>query len=181
MNEDTTKTDAPVVKIAYEEPKIGNVPTDVNLEEIFGNLPMVTTTPTWVPMRFRDGIAMDTTTHRIWYYDFTHNVWKTIGGATSVLGTTGAVSLDPSLGSVFTITPTAAVQVTPSSFPSGAFMVVRVLTSGTTSYVIDFQTGFVTTATLSTGTLSGRYFTIAFICDGTYWIEISRTTAMLPF
>lgn len=96
------------------------------------------------------------------------------------LGTTGAVTMNPLLGNVFTITPTAAVQLSVSNFIVGIYSLV-VLTSGTTSYVIDFQTGFTTTATLSTGVADGRYFTITFVCDGVGMREIARTVAMLPF
>ena len=102
----------------------------------------------------------------------------TIGTVT--LGTTGAVTLNPSLGNIFTITPTANTQITPTSFPNGSIMVVRVLTSGTTSYTITFNTGFVANGTLATGTVTAKYFTVSFVCDGVYWIELSRTPAMSP-
>lgn len=98
----------------------------------------------------------------------------------SALGTTGAVNLNPALGNVFTITPTGATQINPTAYPAGYIIVVRVLTSGTTSYTITFNTGFVANGTLSTGTLDSRYFSATFVCDGTYWIELSRTPAMLP-
>ena len=98
----------------------------------------------------------------------------------TALGTTGAVTLNPKLGNVFTITPTAAVQITPNSFPAGAMIVVKVLSSGTTSYAITFDVGFVANGTLSTGASDARYFTATFICDGAKWIELSRTPAMLP-
>lgn len=96
------------------------------------------------------------------------------------LGATGAVTLDPTLGNVFKITPTNNVQLTASVFPVGAIITIVVLTSGTTSYTIDFQTGFTVVGTLSTGTLSGRYFTITFASDGVNFRELCRTAAMLP-
>lgn len=96
------------------------------------------------------------------------------------LGTTGAVTMNLLLGNVFTITPTAAVQLSVSNIVVGLYSIV-VKTSGTSSYVIDFQTGFTTTATLATGTLDGRYFTITFVCDGVGMREVARTVAMLPF
>lgn len=101
--------------------------------------------------------------------------------AVSALGTTGAVILNPMLGNVFTITPTANVQPTVSNFTKKGIFTVVVLTSGTNSYTIDFQTGFTTTATLATGTASGRYFVITFVCDGVGFREVARTAAMLPF
>jgi len=98
----------------------------------------------------------------------------------NVLGTTGAVVFNPVAGNIFTLTPTGATQIKPMSFPAGQIVVFRILTSGITSYTITFDVGFVANGTLSTGTNSGRYFTVTFACDGTYWNELSRTVAMLP-
>lgn len=101
--------------------------------------------------------------------------------AVSVLGAAGVVILNPFKGNVFTITPAAAVQLTVSDFRKKGIFTLVVKTSGTTSYVIDFQTGFTTTATLATGTLDGRYFVVTFVCDGVGFREVARTAAMLPY
>jgi hypothetical protein len=95
------------------------------------------------------------------------------------LGTTGAITLDPTKGTVFTITPTAAVQIKPTSFPLGIFSII-IKTSGTSSYTITFDVGFTAIGTLSTGTSDGRYFTATFVCDGINFREVARTAAMLP-
>lgn len=97
------------------------------------------------------------------------------------LGTTAAATeINPLLGNVFTITPSASIALTVTNFIPGIYALV-VKTSGTTSYTIDFQTGFTTTATLATGTGDGRYFTITFVCDGVGMREVARTAAMLPY
>lgn len=100
--------------------------------------------------------------------------------STVTLGTSGAVAFDPTSASVFLVTPTAAVQYTPSLFPAGQIIVFRILSSGLVSYTITFSTGFVANGTFTTDALGGRYYTVTFACDGTYWVELSRTIAMLP-
>lgn len=97
------------------------------------------------------------------------------------LPSTGTILLNPLAGNVFTITPTASVVLTVSNFTKKMIFTIVVLTSGTSSFTLDFQTGFTTTATLSTGTLNGRYFVITFVCDGKGFREVARTVAMLPF
>jgi hypothetical protein len=55
---------------------------------------------------------------------------------------------------------------------------IIIVTSGTTSFTITFGSGFKTTGTLATGTVTARTFTINFVSDGTNMIEMSRTVAM---
>jgi len=116
------------------------------------------------------------------YACFTSGVWSRIGtdGTAKALGTTGAVTLDPTTSKVFTITPTGNTQISATVFPDGIYSLV-IKTSGTSNYVIGFQTGFTTVSTFSTGTLDGRYFTITFVCDGVGFREIARSVAMLPY
>lgn len=99
--------------------------------------------------------------------------------AKTVLGTTGTVSLDPTLGNLFTCTPTAAITaLNAASVPTGQLIYIVFTTSGTSSFVVTFNTNFKTTGTLATGTVSGKVFTMTFISDGTNFNETSRTTAM---
>lgn len=80
-----------------------------------------------------------------------------------------------------------AVKVTPNNNhtytttvpPSGHTSTIIILTSGTSSYTITFGSGFKTTGTLATGTVSSRVFVLQFISDGTSLYETSRTTAMV--
>lgn len=52
-----------------------------------------------------------------------------------------------------------------------------VLTSGTTSRTLTFGSNFKSTGTLVTGTADAKRFVVKFIFDGTYFVEVSRTTA----
>ena len=96
----------------------------------------------------------------------------------TALGATGTVSLDPTLGQVFTITPTGNVTLNAASAPAGAYVTVIVTTSGTNSYNITPTTNFKSTGALATGTASGKVFTIGFVGDGTNLNEDGRTAAM---
>lgn len=78
------------------------------------------------------------------------------------------------------------VQVTPNATGSftttvpvvGTLCTLIVLTSGTTSYTMTFGTGFKSTGTLATGTVTARRFVFQFVSDGTSLIEASRTVAI---
>jgi hypothetical protein len=76
------------------------------------------------------------------------------------------------------VTPNATATFTSTVPAAGAICVLSILTSGTTSYTITFGTGFKSTGTLATGTVTARYFNITFVSDGTNLIEMSRTTAI---
>lgn len=80
---------------------------------------------------------------------------------------------------VFLITPTASGTYTNNGTAFlGKRISIVITTSGTTSYTVTFGSGFKTTGTLTTGTVSGKVFTISFVGDGTNFNETSRTTAM---
>lgn len=98
--------------------------------------------------------------------------------ALTALGASGTVPMAPQAGiSVWTLTPTAAVTINGTGKRNAlAFLIVT--TSGTTSYTLTFGSNFKSTGTLSTGTVSGKVFVIAFIGDGTNLNEITRTPAM---
>lgn len=96
----------------------------------------------------------------------------------TTLGASGTVSLDPTLGDVFKLTPTGDVTLNAASAPAGARITLVVITSGTTSRNITPNTNFKSTGALATGTVTAKTFTINFIGDGSNLIETSRTTAM---
>jgi hypothetical protein len=98
--------------------------------------------------------------------------------AVTALGTTGTISLDPTLGRVFTVTPTGAITLNAASAPAGAVVYVVVTTSGTSSFNVTPSTKFKSTGALATGTSSGKVFTITFVGDGTNMNEVARTAAM---
>jgi hypothetical protein len=90
------------------------------------------------------------------------------GTTAMAFGSYGVVRVVPNATATYTTTVPAA----------GTLGTLIVVTSGTTSYTITFGTGFKTTATLVTGTVSARTFTLSFVSDGTNVIETSRTIAM---
>lgn len=99
-------------------------------------------------------------------------------GPATALGDTGTVSLDPSLGDVFTTAPTGDMTINASSALLGSRVSIVVTTPDTTSRTLTFGTNFKTVGTLATGTVASKVFTISFVGDGTNLNEVSRTTAM---
>jgi hypothetical protein len=79
---------------------------------------------------------------------------------------------------VVQVTPNATATYTTTVPPAGTRCTLIILTSGTTSYTITFGSGFRTTGTLVTGTVTARTFTISFVSNGSSVIETSRTVAM---
>ncbi len=95
------------------------------------------------------------------------------------LATSGSASIDPSLGNVFTITPTADTTISAASAPVDASIKLLVLTSGTASYNLTLDSGTIASqGVLATGTVSGKRFQVTFTGDGTLLWEASRTVAM---
>lgn len=88
--------------------------------------------------------------------------------------------LDCSLGSHFTLTPGEDETITATNLAAGQMIHLQILTSGASSRTLTFSTGFKPSATLATGTSSGKYFLLVFLCDstGTYLLEQSRTAAL---
>lgn len=76
------------------------------------------------------------------------------------------------------VTPTALGTFTTTVPPTGQICIVKILTSGTSSFTMTFGTGFKSPSTLATGTSSGKYFQVTFISDGTTLYEMCRTAAM---
>lgn len=89
------------------------------------------------------------------------------------------VTIDSTLGNVFTLTPGQAETINATTVGvAGQMMYLIVTTSGIDSYILTFGTNFKTTGTLTTGTASGKVYTMQFISNGTNYCEVSRTTAM---
>jgi hypothetical protein len=106
------------------------------------------------------------------------NYSRVAAGTSTALGATGTVSLDPTKGNLFTVTPTGDITLNAASAPIGAVVYVVVTTSGTSSFNITPTTNFKSTGALATGTSTGKVFTITFVGDGTNMNEVARTTAM---
>jgi hypothetical protein len=98
---------------------------------------------------------------------------------TATLSTSATVDIGAALatGNIVPYTPTQDTTINLATVPVQEFTLV-IVTSGTSSFTITFGTGFKTTGTLATGTVSGKVFTIRFVCDGTRCAEVSRTAAM---
>jgi hypothetical protein len=89
------------------------------------------------------------------------------------------VAIDCSKGNYFTLTPAQAEAVTATNMTAGQNVSLVILTSGTTSYTLTFGAGIKTgTATLATGTVTGKYFVVNYVSNGTSLIEVSRTAAL---
>jgi len=105
----------------------------------------------------------------------TASVTMTDGFVTLAAGT---LALAFASKGVVQVTPNATGTFTTTVPAAGTRCTLIVLTSGTISYTMTFGTGFKTTGTLATGTVSARYFIFQFISDGTSVIEASRTVAI---
>lgn len=111
---------------------------------------------------------------------------KSVGGTgqqaphgTKTALTPGAVvALNAALGDHFTLTPAQACQINATGMVQGQEVFIEILTSGTSSFVVALGTGFVTTGTLATGTVTAKRFMLHFLCNGTSLVELNRTAAM---
>jgi len=99
-------------------------------------------------------------------------------GGVSVLGSVAPGALAFGTQNNVTVTPTGTGTFTSTVPAAGTTCHLKITTTGTTSFTLTFGTGFKTTGTLATGTVSGKVFMVAFWSDGTTLNEISRTAAM---
>lgn len=71
----TTTMDKPI-EIKYTDISLPSSERDeVRLEDVWGDFPLVTTTPTWTPRTFRESFAVDTTNEVLYFYDKENNQW----------------------------------------------------------------------------------------------------------
>lgn len=79
-----------------------------------------------------------------------------------------------------TLTPgeNETIAATTTGALKGKIYIIEVVTSGTSTYTLTFGTAFKTTGTLATGATTAKTFILAFVFDGTNFVEVSRTTAM---
>lgn len=96
----------------------------------------------------------------------------------TALGTTGTVSMDFSLGPIYTVTPTGAITLNATNCATGKEATIIVTSSGTTSFTITPTTNFKGTA-LSTGTTTAKTFGWTFICNGTTAVQRGAATAAM--
>lgn len=99
-------------------------------------------------------------------------------GTPATLGSASTVTFTPSTV-VTQHTPTQAETINFSTAAvAGTEIFLEVITSGASSFVLTFGSNTKTTGTLATGTTTAKTFIVAFVSDGTNWVETSRTTAM---
>lgn len=112
--------------------------------------------------------------------------WRWVNASTTAHGVLALTAASPTVfnpdqtTSILTLTPTGSVSInaTTTNAVKGRTYVLKILTSGTSSFTQTFGTAFKTTGTLATGTTSAKTFIVTFIYDGTNFVEVSRTTAM---
>ena len=104
---------------------------------------------------------------------------RSVPFATKTALTAGAtVAIDSTLGNFFTLTPAQDEAINATTVGvQGQVLIIKILTSGTTSRTLTFGTNFLSTGTLATGTTTAKTFMIAFLSDGTNYIELLRTAA----
>lgn len=90
----------------------------------------------------------------------------------------GTTAMAFGINTAVKVTPTATATFTTTVPPAGTPCFLMILTSGTTSRTITFGTGFKSTATLATGTVTAKVFVIHWISDGVTLYESGRTAAM---
>lgn len=103
---------------------------------------------------------------------------KTLGTTVKALTSSATIGLVGTDGDVQTLTPAHTATINASGLVSGQRLTLVITTSGTNSYTLTFGTAFKTTGTLATGSVSAKVFTMEFVCDGSTYVETSRTTAM---
>jgi hypothetical protein len=102
---------------------------------------------------------------------------------TSALVAGATVTWTPTLGTnIYTLTPGQTETINMGTVPSGcvgSYVILDILTSGTTSYVLTFGTNLKSQGTLTTGGTTGKHFIMHFLIETTSLVEeISRTIAM---
>ena len=151
---------------------IDSEPSDsLRLEKIFGNLSQVTTVPTFTPRTFREGLALDTTAAKLYYYDFTNNVWKTVVTSAIRVGSTTAsasIAIDTDSYDAYSVTTlntdtTITTTGTPVNFQK---LIVRIKDNGTARALTFSATYFLNYGVaLPTTTVISKVLTVGFIYD----------------
>lgn len=101
------------------------------------------------------------------------------GMSTQTLTSSATIAVSPTSGFLASLVAghTATLNFAAGT-RAGQRCILKVTTSGTTSYTLTFGTNTKSTGTLATGTTDAKVFVVQFIWDGTNWLEAGRTTAM---
>lgn len=97
---------------------------------------------------------------------------------TATLASAATITLDSTLADTFLLTPGQDLTINATTVGlAGQKVDLIITTTGTTSRTITFGTNLKNTGTLATGTVDAKKFVIAFVSDGTTYVERYRTTA----
>jgi hypothetical protein len=107
------------------------------------------------------------------------NTSSSISTAGTALPATTGIMTATMDSSIKSITPTGACTFNASGGLLGQECTFFITTSGTSSYVMTFNTNFKTVGTIATGTASNKIWSISFKYNGTYWVEMCRSTAAM--
>lgn len=159
---------------SFAPPDAQEIPgVDFRIEHIYGNFPRVTTTPTWTPRTFQQSIALDTSAGRIYYYDFTNNVWKSALSFLPRVGTTtssATPTINTDLYDCYSITAQSAAITSFTTNLSGTphdfqRLIIRIKDDGT-ARAITWGASFVAKGTaLPTTTVISKLLTVGFLYD----------------
>lgn len=160
----------PLVTVKYDEPALTSQQESVVLENIVGKLPMVTAVPTLIPRTFGQGLALDTTSNTLYYYDFTNNAWKVITTARRnviSITTASAYAINTDVYNALSITALAgainsiSASGSPNNFDS---LIVRIKDDGTARAITWDATKFVSRGvTLPATTVISKVTTVGFL------------------
>lgn len=107
--------------------------TEIRIDDIWGKFPIVTSIPTWVPRTFNESIAIDSSTAKIYYYDYTNNTWRTVypDGVGGDASTNTATSVDSEIALFSSTTGKLLKRATTTGILKATAGVIAAATAGT--------------------------------------------------
>jgi hypothetical protein len=99
-----------------------------------------------------------------------------IGGYNDTTGSANVTNMQLNNHRLTKVLVSASLTLTSSVPPAGTAASIIIQTSGTSSRIVTFGTGFKSQGILATGTVANRFFVVEFISDGTALFETGRTT-----
>lgn len=160
-----------VVDLSMEKKPFDPLPPDVKtrLEDIWGNLPRVTSAPSWNPRKFNEELVIDETSNRLYFYDFASQAWQWVESPSAYVdggSQASAVTFNLSQGNKHQVTLAGTVTISLSNVKVGQVFLVRLIQDGTGSRTVSwFSTikwagGSAPTLT----TTAGKIDVLGFVC-----------------
>lgn len=102
-----------------------------------------------------------------------------VNQTTTVLTPGSTITVDHSLGNIFTLSQTdgTAATLNATNVDNDVELILVVTTTGTTGETLTFGTNFKSTATLAVGTTNAKIFVVKFVGVNGKLLEVSRTAA----